>query len=114
MTLGAEWIDKIEPRIQAEELDIRAVLQKNEEKAVAYFDKIRESEVVDAIAFCMAENKPYIVIPAPVSILDSEAFSNFKAWARDQQIEARIFGIITDRFFEKQDDCVALALMPNG
>lgn len=114
MTLGSEWINKIEPRSQTEELDIRDVLQKNEEKAAAYFDKIREGEVADAIAFCMAENKPYIVIPAPVSILDSEALSTFKEWARDQHIEARIFGIITDRFFEKKDDCVALALMPNG
>lgn len=113
-TLGVEWIDKIDLHNRADdELDIRAILQRNEEKAAAYFDKIRAGEVADAVAFCVAESKPYIILPAPISILDSDALSDFKAWARDQQIEARIFGIITERF-EKQNDCVALALIPNA
>lgn len=113
-TLGVEWTDNIELHNRTDdELDIRAILQKNEEKAAAYFTKIREGEVADAVAFCATEGKPYIVLPAPMSILDSDALSEFKTWARDQHIEARIFGIITERF-QKQDDCVALALIPNG
>lgn len=112
MTMGTEWIEKVDLQNRADELDIRAILKNNEAKAAAYFDKIRAGEVADAVSFCETENKPYIVLPAPLSVLDSDALSDFKAWAWDQNIEARIFGIITERF-DNKDDCVALALIPN-
>jgi hypothetical protein len=113
MSLGSDWSNKIGAQPAANELDIRGILQKNEIKAQQYLEKIRAKEVADAVAFCVSEAKPYIVLNAPLSIVDSTAFAGFQAWARDQQIEARIIGINTERFHTKQDDCVALALMPN-
>lgn len=113
MTLGQDWSKRTGTPSDADQLDIRSILGKNDEKARRYFDNIRDGEVANAVAFCIDEAKPYIVLNAPLCILDSSALSDFQAWARDQHIEARIFGINTERFHARQEDCVALALMPN-
>ena len=111
MTLGSDWLKKINP--QSQEPEIKSILQKNEVKAEQYFEWVHAKEAQEAVSFCVDHEKPYIVLNAPLCILDSDALSSFKAWARDQHLEARILGINTERFHAKQDDCIALALMPN-
>jgi len=89
-------------------------LSENERKAEDFFVELKRYQIAETVEFCIDNKKDYVIINAPLSVLDTASFRDFQSWAREQGLEARIAGIDTEKFLEKKDDCVALSLTPSA
>lgn len=110
-----EWLKSVRSGDEADEFtnkDIADVINRNEESARRYFLECRETFLPRSIDQAIEKGKSYVMLSAPISVIDSSAYDEFKGWARESSLDIRIFGIEKERLSAGKDDFVILSVTP--
>lgn len=110
--IGDMWLNNLRGS-QLSPHQLAEAISENEKPAAEFLNDLKTKWLTKGIETAINEKSTEIIFEAPVSILGTQAFDKFLAWANSQHLSAKPSGLLFRDGADRQDCHIALRVTPH-